>query len=226
MKHNGNSLAYDPTNIIIAGVGGQGNILASQLLGRILVKKGFEVVIGETYGASQRGGSVMSHLRITEGSGDISPIIPRGKAHVIIALEPAEALRVMGEYGNPDIRVLSNTRPIHPVDVISGDLEYPDMGTLKKIITDHAEEACFIDATDIAIRVKTPILVNIIMLGALAAWGVVPVTGEEFERAIGEHIPSKHVEKNIEGFREGMKVLGGVVTLLLIGSAWVFSSAA
>jgi indolepyruvate ferredoxin oxidoreductase beta subunit len=209
MRQNDKALIHDPMNIIIAGVGGQGNILASQLLGRILVEKGFEVVIGETYGASQRGGSVMSHLRITNRGDHISPIIPKGKAHVIIALEPAEALRVMGEYGNPDIRVLSNTRPIHPVDVITGDLEYPDIQALKKIITDHAEEACFIDATDIALRVKTPILVNIIMLGAFAQWGVVPVTIKEFEGAIQENIPSKHVEKNIEAFREGMKVLGG-----------------
>jgi indolepyruvate ferredoxin oxidoreductase beta subunit len=207
MKHNGAALAHDPTNIIIAGVGGQGNILASQLLGRILVTKGFEVIIGETYGASQRGGSVMSHLRIAR-KGGISPIIPKGKAHFIVALEPAEALRVMGEFGNPDVRVLSNTRPIYPVDVIAGALEYPDLENLKKIITGHAKEAVFIDATDIALKVKTPILANIIMLGALAQWDVVPVTVEEFEGAITQSVPSHHVKKNIEAFHEGMKALG------------------
>jgi indolepyruvate ferredoxin oxidoreductase beta subunit len=206
MKHNGKALAYDPTNIIIAGVGGQGNIMASQLLGRLLVKKGYEVIIGETYGASQRGGSVMSHLRVT-GRGGISPIIPKGKAHYIIALEPAEALRVMGEYGNPDVRVLSNTRPIHPVDVITGVFEYPDLDNLKKIIVDHAKETHFIDATDIALRVKTPILANIIMLGAFARWGVVPVTVEEFETAIAESVPEKHLKKNLEAFQEGMRAL-------------------
>jgi indolepyruvate ferredoxin oxidoreductase beta subunit len=207
MKHNGKTLVHDPTNIIIAGVGGQGNIMASQLLGRLLVKKGFEVIIGETYGASQRGGSVMSHLRVTR-QGGISPIIPKGKAHYIIALEPAEALRVMGEYGNPDVRVLSNTRPIYPVDVITGAFEYPDLNNLKKIITDHAKEAFFIDATEIALRVKTPILANIIMLGAFVQWGVVPVTVEEFEQAIRESVPPKHLQKNIEAFEEGMKALG------------------
>ena len=207
MKHNGKTLVHDPTNIIIAGVGGQGNIMASQLLGRLLVKKGFEVIIGETYGASQRGGSVMSHLRVTR-QGGISPIIPKGKAHYIIALEPAEALRVMGEYGNPDIRVLSNTRPIYPVDVITGAFEYPDLNNLKKIITDHAREALFIYATEIELRLKTPILANIIMLGAFVQWGVVPVTVEEFEQAIRESVPPKHLQKNIEAFEEGMKALG------------------
>lgn len=207
MKHNGKALVYDPTNIIIAGVGGQGNIMASQLLGRLLVKKGYEVIIGETYGASQRGGSVMSHLRVTR-QGGISPIIPKGKAHYIIALEPAEALRVMGEYGNPDVRVLSNTRPIYPVDVITGAFEYPDPANLRKIITDHARETFFIDATDIALKVKTPILANIIMLGAFAQWGVIPVSIAEFEGAIRESVPEKHLKKNLEAFAEGMKALG------------------
>jgi indolepyruvate ferredoxin oxidoreductase, beta subunit len=206
MKHNGTALTHDPTNIIIAGVGGQGNIMASQLLGRLLVKKGFEVIIGETYGASQRGGSVMSHLRVAK-QGGISPIIPKGKAHYIVALEPAEALRVMGEYGNPDIRVLTNTRPIYPVDVITGAFEYPDMDNLKRIITDYAKEVFFIDATDIALRVKTPILANIIMLGAFARWGVVPLTVEEFEEAINESVPTKHLKKNIEAFKEGVKAM-------------------
>jgi indolepyruvate ferredoxin oxidoreductase beta subunit len=207
MKPNGNSLAHDPTNIIISGVGGQGNILASLLVGRLLVNKGYGVVIGETYGASQRGGSVMSHLRITE-TGGISPIIPKGKAHVIVALEPAEALRVMGDYGNPEVRVLSNTRPIYPVDVITGALEYPDIENLKKIITDHAKEAIFIDATDIALKVKTPILANIIMIGALAGWGVVPADPDEFLDALKENIPAKHLKKNIEAFEEGVKAIG------------------
>ncbi|MBN2225575.1 MAG: indolepyruvate oxidoreductase subunit beta [Deltaproteobacteria bacterium] len=206
MKHNGAALAHDPTNIIIAGVGGQGNIMASQLLGKLLVTKGFEVIIGETYGASQRGGSVMSHLRVA-GKGGISPIIPKGKAHYIIALEPAEALRVMGEYGNPDVRVLSNTRPIYPVDVSTGALDYPDLDNLKKIITDHAKETFFVDATDIALRVKTPILANIIMLGAFAQWGVVPLSVDEFKEAIRQSVPEKHLKKNIEAFEEGMRAL-------------------
>jgi indolepyruvate ferredoxin oxidoreductase beta subunit len=206
MKHNGRALAHDPTNIIIAGVGGQGNIMASQLLGRLLVKKGFEVIIGETYGATQRGGSVMSHLRVAKKSG-ISPIIPKGRAHYIIALEPAEALRVMSEYGNPDVRVLSNTRPIYPVDVSTGAFEYPDLDNLKKIITDHAREAHFIDATEIALRVKNPILANIIMLGAVARWGVVPLAVDEFEDAIRQSVGDKHLKKNLEAFEEGIRAM-------------------
>jgi len=81
-------LAKDPYNLIITGVGGQGNVMASRVLGNMMVKGGFHVTIGETFGASQRGGSVMSHLRISK-EGSWSPQIPRGQADFIIALEPS-----------------------------------------------------------------------------------------------------------------------------------------
>jgi len=199
-------LEKDPLNIIIAGVGGQGNIMASLLLGRLLVAKGYQVIIGETYGASQRGGSVMSHIRVTN-KGEVSPIIPKGKADFIIALEPAEALRVMSEYGNPDVRVISNTRPIYPVDVITGALEYPDIDDLKEIIEKNSKEAKFIDATEMALKVKTPILANIIMLGAFSAWHALPLEYSDFEEAIREQVPEKHLVKNIEAFKEGVKAV-------------------
>jgi len=82
-------------NLIITGVGGQGNVLISQLIGQSLVSKGYFVTIGETYGMAQRGGSVMSHIRIARGK-QLSPLIPRAKGDFIVALEPVEALRVLG----------------------------------------------------------------------------------------------------------------------------------
>jgi indolepyruvate ferredoxin oxidoreductase beta subunit len=204
MARKKGKLEKDPLNIIISGVGGQGNIMASLLLGKLLVRHGYRVVIGETYGATQRGGSVMSHIRVSEG-GEISPLIPRGKAHCIVALEPAEALRVMGDYGNPDVRVLSNTRPVYPVDVITGALEYPKVDELKTIIKKHTKEAIFVDATDIALKIKDPILSNIIMLGAFARWGVLPLSLSDFEEAIRENIHEKHQKINIDAFNEGAK---------------------
>ena len=89
-------LSFDPYNIVITGVGGQGNVLASRVLGNMLSEKGLQITIGETFGASQRGGSVMSHLRISAAS-SWSPQIPKGQAHMVIALEPIEALRVLRE---------------------------------------------------------------------------------------------------------------------------------
>src|SRR5512135_3720057 len=105
-------------NLIITGVGGQGNVLSSQLIGQALVGKGFFVTIGETYGASQRGGSVMSHIRLSSRK-QLSPLISRGQADVVLGLEPVEALRVLTVYGNRKTVVLTNTRPIYPVDVTS-----------------------------------------------------------------------------------------------------------
>jgi len=94
------NLYKDPTNIIITGVGGQGNVMASRVLAGMLVNAGYVVTIGETFGMSQRGGSVMSHLRVSSTS-VLSPQIPQGRADIIIALEPVEALRVLVKYGIP-----------------------------------------------------------------------------------------------------------------------------
>jgi len=88
----------DPFNLIITGVGGQGNVLASQILGRVLLKNGYSVTVGETYGLSQRGGAVLSHIRVSRTM-TLGPLIPMGMAHAVVALEPAEALRVLPDYG-------------------------------------------------------------------------------------------------------------------------------
>jgi Pyruvate/2-oxoacid:ferredoxin oxidoreductase gamma subunit len=93
------------------------------------------------------------------------------------------------------------------VDVITGALEYPDIDDLKKIIAEHAKEAKFIDATDMALKVKTPILANIIMLGAFSAWHALPLSGSDFEEAIKEQVPKKHLEKNLEAFKEGVSAV-------------------
>ena len=80
-------LKFDPLNIVICGIGGQGNVLASEVLGSAMSEMGYSVAVGETYGASQRGGSVMSHVRVSE-SREMSVLIPSGRAHIIIGFEP------------------------------------------------------------------------------------------------------------------------------------------
>ena len=98
-----NSLIKDPLNVVIAGVGGQGNIVISELIGIGLVRRGYFVTVGETFGASQRGGAVMSHLRISTET-RYGPLIPLGGADIVMGMEPVEALRVLREY---EIRKLS-----------------------------------------------------------------------------------------------------------------------
>ena len=148
------SLPYDPYNIIITGVGGQGNVMASRVVGNMLSRQGLQVTIGETFGASQRGGSVMSHLRISAAS-TFSPQIPKGKAHMIVALEPTEAIRVLRDYGNPEVAVLCNTRPIQSIGVISGEQTYPALKEIREWVRELSLSSWFIDATEEALKLGT-----------------------------------------------------------------------
>jgi len=199
-------LSYDPYNVIITGVGGQGNVLASRVLGNMLTEKGLQVTIGETFGASQRGGSVMSHLRISAAS-SWSPQIPKGKAHMVVALEPIEAIRVLMNYGSPVAKALCNTRPIHPVGVISGEVSYPTSDELKQWVKELTEKAWFVNATDAAMQMGNPIFGNIMMIGALAGIGELPMEREDFEMVISRSMPSDKVKANLSAYDMGVKMI-------------------
>ena len=200
-------LNYDPFNLIITGVGGQGNVMASRLLGNILSKNGYTITIGETFGASQRGGSVMSHLRISSDT-CFSPQIAKNQAHMIIALEPTEALRVLASYGNENVKVLCNKRPIHSVGVISGEQTYPEMSQLMEWVNDLSGQAWFLDATDQALeKMKNPIFGNIILLGALAATDSVPFNREDFEEVILESMPKDKIKINMIAYDMGREMI-------------------
>ena len=202
------NLAKDPLNLIITGVGGQGNVLASQLVGRALVRENFYVTIGETYGASQRGGAVMSHLRISKES-QHSPLIPEGQADIVVALEPVEALRVIGQYGNPSVAAVVNSRPIYPTAVTVGEAEYPSWEKIKQTIYELTRKAWFIDATEIALSFGSPIFTNIIMVGALAGTNLLPLNRKKFEETIKESFPSTHVADNLKAFARGLEMTQG-----------------
>ena len=200
------TLSCDPYNVIITGVGGQGNVMASRILGNMLSVKGLQVTIGETFGASQRGGSVMSHLRISAAS-TWSPQIPEGRAHMVVALEPIEALRVLTVYGNPKTKVLCNTRAIQPISVICGDSDYPSLGFLKQSILELTEYAWFVDATDAALKLGDPIYGNIMMIGALAAIGDLPMDQEDFRAVISKTMTSEKTEANLCAYDTGARMI-------------------
>jgi indolepyruvate ferredoxin oxidoreductase beta subunit len=195
-------LKNDPYNLIITGVGGQGNVLASRMVGDMLSQLGFYVTIGETFGASQRGGSVMSHLRISATS-TFSPQIPKGRAHMIVALEPTEALRVLRDYGNPEVGVLCNNRPIHSIGVISGEQSYPDLKEIREWVQELSLSAWFIDATEEALKLGNPIFGNIISVGALAATDALPLDRECFESVLSRKMSSDKIAVNLEAFDIG-----------------------
>jgi indolepyruvate ferredoxin oxidoreductase beta subunit len=199
-------LTSDPYNLIIAGVGGQGNVLASRVLGSMLTNKGYHVTIGDTFGASQRGGSVMSHIRISEES-NWSPQIPKGRAHMLIALEPSEAVRVLGNYGNPKVKVLCNTRPIQPVGVICGEIAYPSLEDVEKWVRELSEKAWFLDATNAAMKLGNPIFGNIMMIGALGGTGALPVHRQDFEAAISRDMSPDKVKMNLSAYDMGVDMV-------------------
>lgn len=207
MSVNIPALKADPYNLIITGVGGQGNVTASRILGRMLSKMGFFITIGETFGASQRGGSVMSHLRISVEE-TCSPIVPKGRGHMVVAMEPIEAIRVLADYGNPLIKVISNTRPIQPMAVIAGERDYPSRKEIEERITDISGQAWFINATDEALAdMKNPVYGNIMLLGAVAATGELPVDRNGFEAVIARTMSQEKVALNLRAYDRGIELL-------------------
>jgi indolepyruvate ferredoxin oxidoreductase, beta subunit len=199
-------LPKDPYNIIITGVGGQGNVMASRVFSNMLVQKGYYVTIGETFGSSQRGGSVMSHMRVSSLSA-WSPQVPKGRADVVVTLEPIEGIRVLACYGNPAVKVLTNTRAIYPAGVIAGKLSYPTLDEIKETLKKLSARAWFMDATDEAVKLGNSILGNIIMIGALSAVGDLPVGRDDFLAVISRTLPTEKMGDNLKAFDLGASLI-------------------
>jgi indolepyruvate ferredoxin oxidoreductase beta subunit len=192
-----------PLNLMVCGVGGQGNVLLSKLLARALVKKGYKVTVGETFGGSQRGGSVMSHVRVSKNR-TYGPLIPVGKVHIILGLEPMETVRVLCTYGNPDVVVISNVRPIYPITCVIGVDDYPSIEEMKRVMREMSAKQWFLDATQISLEMGNPILLNMIMIGVLIQANVVNLSKPDMDGIIRETFPDKTIEVNIEALNRGM----------------------
>ena len=200
------ALRNDPYNLIITGVGGQGNVLASRMVGDMLSRQDFEITIGETFGASQRGGSVMSHMRISR-KGSASPQIPFGRAHMVLSLEPTEAIRVLKHYGNPEVKVITNMRPVRSLGVICGEDNYPVPEKIKAWITELSSRAWFLETTEAAKELGNPIFSNVMLVGALAAVGDLPMEREIFEVVMRNRMPASKVPVNLEAFDKGRELM-------------------
>lgn len=198
-------LNKDPLNLIITGVGGQGNVMISLIIGNALAREGYFVTVGETYGASQRGGPVMSHLRISTES-QYSPFIPDGCADIILGMEPVETLRMLGQYGNPRVITIVNPRAIHSIDVTSGSVEYPDPGNLLETIKEMSSKTRVINATEEAQRMGSPMFANTILMGALIGSEVLPIDKASVEAVLRETFP-KQMETNLAAFNRGFKLV-------------------
>lgn len=195
-----------PHNLIIAGVGGQGNVFASQIVGRAAVEREFRVSIGETFGASQRGGPVMSHIRLSKER-NYGPLIPPNMAHFIIGLEPLETIRILLEYGNEETVFIVNSRPIYPLNVISGDVEYPDPEKIRSIIAETGGQLYWRDVTEMAVELGNPILLNMIMLGALCGLSLFPLEIKDLKSVLKEVFETSKLEINYRALDMGVKLV-------------------
>lgn len=196
-------MKQDPLNIIITGVGGQGNIVASAILASTAVQDGLDVSVGETYGASQRGGAVMSHVRLYEKD-QCGPLIPEGKAHLILGFEPVECLRTIGVFGNQDTNVIVNPKPVYPVDVLSGDATYPKVEEVLRAIKELVDKVYVVEAAKIATEAGNIVLQNIVMAGCLIGSELSPLTAESAKAVIKEIFPAK-AESYLKAFELGVQ---------------------
>jgi indolepyruvate ferredoxin oxidoreductase beta subunit len=198
-------LTKDPLNLIITGVGGQGNVMISLIVGNAFVRDGFFVTVGETYGASQRGGPVMSHMRISKNT-QYSPFIPDGCADIVLGMEPVETLRMLGKYGNSEVITIMNPRPIYSIDVTGGHAQYPELDRLIETIKELSSQTWLINATEEAQKMGSPMFANAILIGALIGSGVLPLNRKSVEPLLREIFP-KEIEINLEAFKKGIKLV-------------------
>lgn len=180
-------------NILIVGVGGQGTLLASRVLGHLAIEQGYDVKLSEVHGMAQRGGSVVTHVKY--GEKVHSPLVEFGKADIILAFEKMEALRWM-HYLKKDGMMIINRQEIDPMPVITGAAEYPND------LENRAEEFCdnviFIDALSIAKDLGNIRVANTILLSELSKH--LEYSKEEWINAIRSIVPQKTVDINVKAY--------------------------
>ena len=183
-------------NIMIVGVGGQGTLLASKLLGRILLENGYDVKVSEVHGMSQRGGSVVTYVRC--GDKVYSPIIDKGEADIVLSFELLEAAR-WAEYLKEGGLLLTNTQKINPMPVITGAAEYPE--DLEQKLAALPIRLDAIDALGPALAAGSAKAVNLVLLGRLSRY--FDFTDAQWQDAIEKSMPAKFLELNKTAFARG-----------------------
>jgi indolepyruvate ferredoxin oxidoreductase, beta subunit len=192
-------------NILIVGVGGQGNLFASAILAKSAIMRGFKVLSTETIGAAQRGGSVVSHLRISDEK-VFSPLIPDGQADCLVGFEPIELLRNIQKLHPNGIYIL-NTYPIYTVDCNMGLDYYPSLAEINDTLNKFKMQGYNIEATEAAGEIGDPLLMNMVMVGALCA--VSPFFDlDEIKTIVSQDSRRVFVEPNMKALDIGSILVG------------------
>ena len=187
-------------SIIICGVGGQGVVLMSELLGHAVVRDKLSIRGSEVLGMAQRGGSVVSNIRI--GSELHAPLVPEGRCDIMIALEPSEALRNI-KYLSESSLVILNTRRIVPFTVFIEKSTYPELEIAIKKLNEATSNVIAIDASQIAEDAGSLLSTNVAMLGTLFGTGRIPVDVQTMKAVIRKKLPARTVAANIKAFDLG-----------------------
>ena len=185
--------------IFLTGVGGQGTLLASRLLGEAALAAGMNPLVSETHGMAQRGGVVLSTVVLGELQ---SPIISYGEADLLLGFEPLEAFRALS-YCHARSLVIANTAAVIPYTVAIGKASYPEIERLLLLMADQVGAVCAFDAAALACQAGTPLAVNMVLLGALTATDYLPLSQTEILAAIRNHTKAKFLEANLAAFQMG-----------------------
>ncbi len=185
-------------NIMIVGVGGQGTLLASRILGKVAIKEGYDVKVSEVHGMSQRGGSVVTYVKY--GEKVYSPIIDKGEADLILAFEMLEAMRAL-PYLKKGGKMIANTQQMNPMPVITGAMTYPE--NIADKISQKADLKA-VDALALAEKAGTIKAVNVVLIGLLAK--SMEVDKQVWIDVIKETVPEKFLEMNLKAFELGYEL--------------------
>ena len=183
-------------SIMIVGVGGQGTLLSSRILGTALLLKGYDVKVSEVHGMSQRGGSVVTYVKY--GEKVYSPVVGLGEADIILAFEQLEAARWLN-YLKIGGKIVTNTQKIDPMSVVIGDAEYPE-GVIESI-EKAGVEIYTLDALSKAVEAGNPKSANVVLIGAMAK--TTDIEKDIWLEALKQNVPEKFLEVNLKAFELG-----------------------
>ncbi len=186
--------------IQIVGVGGQGVLLASMVLGNAAMKEGYKIAMSEVHGMAQRGGSVLCTLRF--GDDVISPLEAKGGADLIMGFEPVETCRNMS-LGNKDTKILMNLDPVYPAMVAAGMDEYPEIDDLIAAAKKLNDNVMTLEATSLAIKAGKAVAANAVMIGAVAGVKGFPLKKDVLKETLAENVPEKFLDLNLKAFDLG-----------------------
>jgi indolepyruvate ferredoxin oxidoreductase beta subunit len=187
--------------LVFVGVGGQGNLLASRLLGEAALAEGVPAVVSEIHGMAQRGGIVESAVLMGNVT---SPIVSPGEADVLIGFEPVETLRALGKCNKSSV-IITNVHPLPPFTVAVGQGAYPEVDDMLALIRKKAERVIALDGDAIAEEVGNPLALNMVMLGALIGSGTITITAEDMKRTISSSTKKAFLESNLAAFDRGFE---------------------